>query len=127
MSESPSLLYKSFKSYFDEKSPTVFRLSEGTPRPNDTDILEEFQTAKELNSKTDNLHDFVDPTFKDYLKENLTKMVGHHKHFPLNYVGKSFDDIQYIVPEIMTTMWNNFKLTKLWLNQLKEDGLLKED
>ena len=125
MSKLPSLPYKSFQSYFDERSPKVFSLSECTPRPNDDAILEEFQTAKELNSKTDNLHDFVEPTFKDYLKENLTKIVGHHKHFPLNYVGNAYGAQLFF--SILTTMWINFKLTKLWLNQLKEDGLLKED
>lgn len=110
--------YDTFLKYFDATSPSLFAKSKGMKQPSLEDLIKELQSSKELEKQIDSLSDFVDISFSEYLRETLNS--------PIMYVGKTYKDIQYIAPEIAETLWNNFKITKLWLDKLEADGFLKK-
>jgi len=120
--------YTAFLDYFNATSPSLFAQSEGMKQPSLRDLIKELQNSKNLEKKIDRLFesDFVDISFSKYLRENLNEEIDHHNHSPIMYVGKTYKDIQFIAPEIEKQLWDNFKITKLWLDKLEEDGYLLE-
>lgn len=116
-----------FAEYFSAKSLALFSKSALILMPHNNELIEELQQSALFMKQIDLLDPFVPEDFRAYLKENLTKgLIRRDRHFPLYYVGKDATEFSCTAPELLKTIWINFKLTKLWLELLQTDGYFTE-
>ena len=117
-----------FNLYFNKNKNIIFNNSIKINQP-EKDILyqELHRDVLSLIEKINKLDDAKFLNFKIYLIENITKFKFKHI-ITDNYSPKWFLNEKisfYLAPdEIIKNMWINFKLTRLWINKLEEDGFI---
>jgi hypothetical protein len=115
-----------FNNYYSTKKLIVDEKSINLIQPTNNNLYEQLvNEVPVLVRKVEQL-DIIkfDPLFKNYLYENLHKNECGYKHTAVWYLtedGKN--SFKYASPELIKSMWIYYKQTKLWIEQIEEDGI----
>lgn len=115
-----------FDLYFNTNSPNIFEESKMIIQPDKNELYAELKRDVLILCKKIEKLDMskIPEAFKNYLIENLTVTIyNKNKHSPVWYLNEK-DSFCYASPEIIKNMWINFKLTRIWMSKLEEDGFL---